>query len=121
LDTATIASVPTALEMCAFGGRVVFVGELTTTPENVRCPMRRAAGRIPVDVNLLHLNRLSLIGSYAVPNSLLPLGHALLSDGLFPVDEIVSHVLPFDQLDSALRLVDERRDGVVKALIQVGG
>lgn len=120
IDTATIASVPDALRMCAFGGRVAFAGESSALAEEARpAADGPGAGCVPIDVNWLHLNRLELRGSYAVPNSSLPLGQALLCDGLLPVDEIVSHVFPFAALRDALVYVDERRGNVVKAAVDV--
>ena len=120
INTATVGSVPAALAMCAFGGRVVFAGESTATAEEARPkPDSFSAGCVPIDVNWLHLNRLELRGSYAVPNGFLPLGNALIGDGLLPVEKLVTHVFPFDDLRDALLAVHERRDGVVEAAIEV--
>ncbi|HSR24561.1 MAG TPA: zinc-binding dehydrogenase [Candidatus Eisenbacteria bacterium] len=120
IDTATIDSVPVALRMCAFGGRVAFAGESTAVPEEARPAAGEAGpGSVPIDVNWLHLNRLELRGSYAVPLCSLPLGHALLSDGLLDVERLVTHVFPFGDLREALVAVDERRGDVIKAAIEV--
>ena len=75
---------------------------------------------MPIDVNWLHLNRLELRGSYAVPNSSLPLGQALLCDGLLPVEKLVTHIFSFPALRQGLLSVDRRDDGIVKAAVDVG-
>ena len=120
IDTATVATVPAALQMCALGGKVVFVGESTEEGEAAKPNWRKpGSGSVPIDVNWMHLNRLQLRGSFAVPNGLLPLGKRLLDDGVFPADRLVTHVFPFAELATALRSVFERKDGVVKAAIEV--
>jgi L-iditol 2-dehydrogenase len=120
MNTASIASVPDSLLMCRFGGIVVFMGEAATSWGGQR-PKRGAVGpgAVPIDVNWIHHNRLELRGSWAVPNSLLPLGTQLLADGAFPIDAIVNKIFDWNDLASALRSVAERRDGVVKAAVQV--
>jgi L-iditol 2-dehydrogenase len=120
INTATVATVPASLQMCAFGGIVVFVGESTAEGKEARPNLARPGpGAVPIDVNWMHLNRLQLRGSMAVPNGLLPLGHELLKDNVFPVEKLVTHIFAFEELERALRVVAERQDGVVKAAIAV--
>ena len=120
INTATISSVPTSLGMCGYGGKVVFMGESTTgSPPSIRSPMTiDGDGFVPIDVNWLHLNRLELRGSFAVPNGLLPLGGSLLAAKAFPASKIVTHIFPFPDLEAALRLVAARAEGVIKAAVR---
>jgi L-iditol 2-dehydrogenase len=120
VNTATLSSVPSSLAMCAYGGRVVFMGETTMERQHAR-PLIGAdtAGTVPIDVNWIHVNRLDLRGSFAVPNGLLPAGNSLLRARAFPVDKMVTHIFPMSELESALRLVANREDGVVKAAIRL--
>lgn len=120
MNTATVRSLPDSLLMCAFGGKVVFMGESTLEgPEARPAPGVGGSGDVPLDANWIHLNKLQLRGSFAVPNGLLPLGHDLLADGVFPVDQVVSHIFPFEDLGEALERVQNRDDGIVKAAIAV--
>ena len=95
VNTATVQSLPGSLAMCAYGGRVVFMGEETIGVEQARPVIGLdSAGAVPIDVNWMHLNRLELRGSFAVPNGLLPLGSSLLEAGIFPVAKMVTHIFP---------------------------
>jgi L-iditol 2-dehydrogenase len=120
INTATVQTIPTSIAMCAFGGKIVFMGESTAEGEEARpVPGKPGPGAVSIDVNWLHLNRLELRGSFAVPNGLLPLGHALLAKGVFPTEKLVTHIFPFNDLAQALHFVAQRQDGVVKAAIRV--
>lgn len=120
INTATVRSVPSSLAMCAYGGRVVFMGETTIGRDEARPLMGvDSAGIVPIDVNWMHLNRLDLRGSFAVPNGLLPLGNSLLREGTLPVEKMVTHIFPFSELESALHLVANRKEGVVKAAVHI--
>lgn len=120
MNTATVATVNDSLLMCRFGGIVVFMGAASGPPGRPT-PGVQGPGTVPIDVNWIHHNRLQLRGSWAAPNGLLPLGAQLLSDGEFPVDDIVNGIFPFDDLADALRAVDERRDGLIKAAVRIWG
>jgi L-iditol 2-dehydrogenase len=121
MNTASIASVPDSLLMCRFGGVVVFMGEAAANGKDR--PQRGVVGpgAVPIDVNWMHHNRLELRGSWAVPNGLLPLGAQLLSDREFPVEEIVNRTYDWTELETALRTIADRSDGVVKAAVRLNG
>jgi L-iditol 2-dehydrogenase len=122
INTATVSTIPAALQMCNMGGRVTFVGESTEEGDEAKPNLLQPGpGAVMIDVNWIHLNRLQLRGSFPVPNSLLPVGKALLDRGVFPVERLVTHVFPFDELQAALEAVNERRDGLVKAAVEIGG
>jgi L-iditol 2-dehydrogenase len=121
MNTASIASVPDSLLMCRFGGIVVFMGAAAESGRGRPERGVNGPGAVPIDVNWMHHNRLELRGSWAVPNGLLPLGAKLLADGEFPVEEIVNRTYDWTDLETTLRTVAERRDGVIKAAVHVNG
>lgn len=86
-------SVVQAVEMARKGGRVLIFGGL---PKDDCKP--------PVDMNIVHYNALSLIGTTALS----PRHHAeavrLALSGEVPVDKLVTHRLPLDDFEEGVRL-----------------
>jgi len=96
-----------AVELCRFGGIIAYDGIKFGE-----------AGKISLDGNKFHFNRLQLRGVHSVPNlgwvqALDLLRRKVIDPALF-----ISQTFRFDQVPEAVRFAAEQRDRVVKVMVE---
>jgi threonine dehydrogenase-like Zn-dependent dehydrogenase len=98
-DTAISA----ALELAGQSGQILVIGDY----DNARAGF---------EWNFLLHRELALLGSNAGGGAW-PEAVQLLVEGTFPLERLVTHQFPVAEYDRALKLVSQRKDGVVKAVL----
>jgi len=83
-----------AVEIAARAGRIEFFGGLPKSNPSA-----------PLNTNLLHYKEITLTGSFSERMSDFQAAKALVESGRFPVDKIITHILPLDQLTNAFQLM----------------
>lgn len=84
-----------ALEIAAKAGRVNFFAGLP-----------KSNPIAPLDVNHIHYKELVVNGSYSEKKSDFQAAYALLHNGRFPADQIITHTLPLAQITTAFTLME---------------
>ena len=72
---------------------------------------------VPVHVGDLKRRELTMLGSSGHPRTYGPVIDHVASGRLRPGD-LVSHVVPLDDVVEAFAMLDERREGVLKVVVQ---
>lgn len=62
-----------------------------------------------------NLNLISSVGPNVVPN--FTMARDLIAQGRIDVAPLVTHVLPFDQIQKAFELFVDRKDGAIKVVL----
>ncbi len=70
-----------------------------------------------IDANDFHFRKLQLRASHAAPALYFPKMLQLLADGRIDGDSLISHVLPLEKIDEAMRMVLDREDDPIKVVI----
>ncbi len=97
-----------AVEMVRKGGRVSLVG---VPPDQVIEPL-------PFKY-IVH-NEIAIFGSRANPNVSRKV-ISLITAGQLPVADLVTHTFPLEQFSQALDVFVNRRDGVIKVVVEPNG
>ncbi len=110
LDRVLVTSAPStisdAMELCRFGGTIVYDGIKFGGDEMIR-----------LDGNAFHFKRLQLRGVHSIPNLGWPQALDLLARRVIDPDVFISHVYPFAQVPEALRCAAEARSEAVKVMV----
>lgn len=107
LVSASVQAISEALPVMNYGGIIAFIG------------IEYGAGAtISFDVNDFHFRKLQLRASHAAPALYFPIALDLLRDGHVDSQQIISHVMPLEQLPAAMQMVRDCRDDVLKVVIK---
>jgi L-iditol 2-dehydrogenase len=96
-----------AVHLARRGGRVTMIG--LPPEDNFPYPLVAAMAK---EVDIVTVFR------YA---NVYPAGLALVAEGRIDLKSLITHRFPLEQAESALQLSDRRADGVIKAMVEVGG
>ena len=107
--TAPPVAIPPALALGRYGAIVTFVGFAADDE----------AGVVPIDLNAFHNAKLQLRASYAAPLAPFAQANRLLAAGQIPVDKVITHRFPLDEVATAIQVVAKHEDGVVKAVMAI--
>jgi threonine dehydrogenase-like Zn-dependent dehydrogenase len=72
---------------------------------------------LPFAVADLKNREQTMLGSHGHPETFAPVVERVIDGSLRP-GALISHVLPLDQVGEAFRMLDEKRDGVVKVVLE---
>jgi threonine dehydrogenase-like Zn-dependent dehydrogenase len=107
LITAPPKVLPHAIEMARYGGIISLIGIDADDKSAI----------VPIDINKFHFQKLQLRASYAVPNLMFPLALDLIKRRVIDPNKFITHTFKLDDMEKALKLLAERREGVIKAII----
>ncbi len=93
-----------AVDATGIRGRIVILGSFDKPP-------------VPVPAYRFKNLEMTLLGSHGHPAAFAPT-LALVAKGALPVRELITHTLPLSAADHAMQLLDSRRDGVMKVILE---
>ncbi|NLF01722.1 MAG: alcohol dehydrogenase catalytic domain-containing protein [Anaerolineales bacterium] len=108
LVTSPPDTIPAAVELCRFGGIVVYDGIKFGS-----------GGTIQLDGNAFHFKRLQLRGVHSVPNLGWPQALDLLERRVIDPELFISHVFPFERVPDAVRFAERARGEAVKVMVEM--
>lgn len=107
LISASPSAIPDTMPFMRYGGVIAFIG------------IEFGDGaHISFDVNDFHFKKLQLRASHAAPALFFPTCLQLMMDGHVDGSALVSHVMPLSEMATAMTLVRDRRDEVLKVVIK---
>lgn len=109
LVSASVGALKEAVPVMNYGGIISFIG-IEYGP----------GATISFDVNDFHFKKLQLRASHAAPALYFPLVLQLLRDRQVDGDTLVSHMMPLEKIEQAMKLVRDKRDEVIKVVIKPG-
>lgn len=105
LVTAPVQIIPEALQLLAYGGIMSYIGIGT------------GSGMIQFDANDFHFRKLQLRASFASPAIYYPIVLKMLKNGTIPADVIISHRMPLQQIDEAMKLCKDEKRSTIKVVV----
>lgn len=98
-------TVAQALRLTRRGGRIVVTG-LFHAP-------------VPVELTTVSLNEFEVVGSVVYDHHDFKKAVDWIDSGAFAFSKVITHVLPMDQADFALNLLDRHQENVAKILLEI--
>jgi L-iditol 2-dehydrogenase len=105
LLTAPPNTIPGALSLLAYGGRLTFIGLAHGDPN------------VTLDLDAFHFRKLQLRASMASPALYFPAVIALIQNGVIPAERLISHRFCLADIKEAMRVCREDRENVVKVVV----
>ena len=106
LVTAPPALIPVATKLCNVGGIVSFIG------------IDYGEGAMfTLDSNLVHFNKLQIRASHAAPALYFPLCLDLIKTGVIPVEDLITHRFPLEDIQNAITSFCADRTNRIKAVM----
>lgn len=106
LVTSPVDTVPSALDLLAYGGELTYIGIGT------------GSGMISFDANDFHFRKLQLRASFASPALYFPAVLEMLKAGIIPGERIISHQFGLPDLAAAMHLCRDDKEHVVKVVVK---
>lgn len=106
LVTAPPQTIGEACEVCSMGGTVAFLGI-----------SYGEGARVSFDSNTVHLRKLQIRGSNAIPALYFPKCVEMVKSGLADVSRLITHRFTLDELPTALESYRKDSSGAVKAVM----
>lgn len=103
--TAPPGAISDAVRIISYGGIITFLG-LHFGGKNI----------IPIDINYLIFNKITLQPSFAEPAINFNLSLDLLKKGIIPAKEMITHTFSFQNAQSFLKSITEGTEPVIKAV-----
>ena len=107
LVTTPPKTIDTATKLCRVGGIVAFLG-ISYGPDAI----------VSFDSNVVHLNKLQIRGSNAIPALYFPRCFDLLKSGMVDVKKLISHTFPLEQAPEGILAFLNDHDTAVKAVMR---
>jgi len=105
LCTAPVQFLGDCLSLLAYGGRLTYIG------------IGVGSGEIRFDANDFHYRKLQLRSSFASPAMYFPIALQLMTSGVLPAAELISHRFGLDRISDAMELLQHRKSETVKVVI----
>jgi threonine dehydrogenase-like Zn-dependent dehydrogenase len=108
LVTAPPALIPAATRLCNVGGIVSFIG------------IDYGEGAMfTLDSNLVHFNKLQIRASHASPALYFPLCLDLIKTGAIPVEDLITHRFPLEDIQNAITgFRSDRKEGIKAIMLR---
>jgi len=103
--TSPPATIPDTLELAAFGAWVVYNG-ISFSDET-----------LTFNANSFHFKKLRLIASHAIPNWGFPRAFDLIRDKQIDTEQLVTHIIPFPNVQEAIETAASRELEVIKVVV----
>jgi len=103
--TSPPSTIPDTLELAAFGARVVYNG-ISFSEET-----------LSFNANSFHFKKLRLIASHAIPNWGFPRAFELIREKQFDIEQLVTHTIPFPNVEEAVETASSRKLEVIKVVV----
>lgn len=106
LVTAPPKVIPSALDVCNVGGIVAFLGIAYGE-----------AGKVTIDSNIVHFNKLQLRASHASPALYFPECIDLIKAGVVNTEELITHRFTIDELSEGIIKYRDEKETAIKAVM----
>lgn len=104
LITAPPYTLKDAVSITRFGGIITYIGFAFNGKEN-----------ITLDFNEIHLKKLQIRATHAIPNRFFPQALAYIKDGVITGDDFISNIFKFDEIQEAFEY--SVREDIIKTVI----
>jgi len=104
--TSPPGTLPSAVQVAKFGGRVSFIGISLG-----------GHSKVELDVNELVFNKITLQPTFAEPAEKFPVSIRLLQEGMVDANKLVTHTFTFDDAERMFRMNDSGQEAVIKAVL----